>query len=348
MNQIKKLNNLELSSFCEQASMLLGSGISVVESMQIMRTDATDADASQIIDQIIDTCSKGKSFNEALVMTEAFPEYVLNTVALGEESGNLDSVLKSLSEYYEREENIYESVRSAVTYPFVMIGMIVVVIFVLLVKVLPVFNQVFEQFGSQMTGLSASLLHFGTTLNRYSIIFISIFVLLVLYFIWTTKTASGKRHLKSFLNVFPLTRNCYESIAYGRFADGMALALGSGMDIYSSLDMVSKLIENAKIKDQISLCSSELQRDANFAEALTKAGIFSHSYARMIYVGFKTGKTDIILRKIADNYQRDTDKKIHSVISILEPTLVIILSLIVGLILLSVILPLMGIMANIG
>lgn len=147
---------------------------------------------------------------------------------------------------------------------------------------------------------------------------------------------------------FPLAKDFYENMASGRFASGMALTLSSGLDTFSSLDLVAELVDNPVMKNKITKCKTLIQSGANFAEALAAANIFSILYSRMIAVGFRTGNVDIIMDKIAKNYEKETDTKIYNIISVLEPTLVIVLSLIVGLILLSVILPLMGIMASIG
>jgi len=120
------------------------------------------------------------------------------------------------------------------------------------------------------------------------------------------------------------------------------------MDTFSSLDMVSEIVEHKGMQAKIAECKKAIRAGANFSEALSGSGIFTNLYARMISIGFRTGSIDVVMQKIADNYDRETEKKLHSIISVLEPTLVIFLSIIVGLILLSVIFPLMGIMSSIG
>ena len=219
-----------------------------------------------------------------------------------------------------------------------MIAMMAAVIVVLVSRVMPIFEQVYVELGSEMTGFAASLLRLGNHLNRYSFIFVSILCVILLLYLFATRTQGGKRTTARFLNWFPLTRRFYESVACERFASGMALTLSSGMDTYSSLDMKQKILN----------CKEAIHAGANFAEALTGAGIFNHLYSQMVSVGFRSGNVDMVLRKIADRYEENTNRRLQSIIAVLEPTLVIILSVIVGLILLSVILPLMGIMTSIG
>lgn len=348
MKQSKILTNSEIAAFCSQMSLILGAGIAPVEGLAVMLSDTPDENGREIINSILTVCMKGESFHAACKASGVFPLYVLNMITIGEESGNLDDVMQSLSNYYEREENISESIRNAVSYPIIMIAMMLLVIIVLMTKVLPIFNQVFIQLGSEMTGISKTLMSLGNTMNRYSIGIIVFLIVCIAIFLFATKTNTGKHLYRSLFSKFALTRGFYDDIASGRFASGMALTLSSGLDTYQSLDMVSDLVDNEKMNEKILNCKRFIESGSNFAEALGQAAIFSNLYSRMISVGFRTGSVDMVMAKIAVSYEKKTDEKIFSIISILEPTLVIILSMIVGLILLSVIMPLMGIMASIG
>jgi len=348
MKNQKLLTNSEIALFCGQTAMILRAGITPAEGMNILLSDTKDPKGREIIEKILKTCRQGEPFHKALTISGVFPDYVLHMVALGEESGNLDNVMQALSTYYEREETIAESIRGAVRYPFIMIGMMLLVIFILLTKVLPIFNQVFIQLGSEMTGISSSLLNLGHSLNRYSMIILAILVVCIIIYFLAFKTRTGKRISTKFLSIFPLTKGFYQKVAAGRFANGLAMTLSSGLDTYNSLDLVSALVENKNMQQKIAACKKYIREGDNLAEALTKSAIFSNLYSRMVAVGFRTGSIDLVMNKISENYEKETDKKLQSIISVLEPTLVIILSLIVGLILLSVILPLMGIMSSIG
>ncbi len=348
MKKQKMLSNGELASFCNQSAMLLQAGITPLESMRILLSDTRTHAGKEIITSILSVCETGEPFYKALAQTGVFPDYVINMLTIGEESGNLDICMQSLGSYYEKEEGIADSIKSAVTYPFIMIAMMAVIIFVLISRVMPIFNQVYIELGSEMSGFSASLLRLGSSLNRYSVVFLVLVVLLLLLYFAATRTKHGKRLLARFLNVFPLTRRFYESVACERFASGMALTLSSGMDTYAGLDMVSGLVGSRRMQEKIVSCREALLRGENFAEALSSSEIFNNLHSQMVGVGFKSGNIDAVLAKIADSYERESDRRIQSVISILEPSLVILLSLIVGMILLSVILPLMGIMTSIG
>ena len=348
MNKQKKLTNEELASFFSQVAILLRAGITPAEGVRILLSDTTDQKSAALLQSIIDNINEGNSFGDSLELTGVFPDYVLNTISLGEEAGSLDDVMTSLGNYYDRETQISESIKSAITYPVVMIAMMLCVIVILITKVLPIFNQVFVQLGSEMTGFAASLMRLGNALNSYSIVFIAILVVLIGLYIFLAKSDSGKRTARKLATHLHLFKGFYEEIAAGRFASGMALALSAGLDTFSGLRMVSKLVEHEKTVQKIEVCTECIKNGGSLADGIKEAQIFSNVNNRMIAVGFRSGETEQVMTKIADEYERKSEKKINEIISIIEPTLVIILSIIVGLILLSVILPLMGIMTTIG
>lgn len=348
MSSLKKLSNEELASFCSQVAILLHAGITPTEGIRILLSDTTDHSSRKLLQAIIDKVNEGNDFADSLQAVGVFPDYVINTIRLGEKAGSLDEVMNSLASYYERESQIGESIKSAITYPLVMIVMMLVVIVILITKVLPIFNQVFEQLGSEMTGFAATLMNFGHTLNSYSVVFISILAVLVLLYFFFSKTEVGKVAIRRFASHLHLFKDFYSTLACSRFASGMALALSAGLDTYESLKLVSKLVEHKKTEDKIELLRQSIEKGDSFAEGLRQACMFSNVNNRMVAVGYKTGEIDLALIKIADDYERKNERKINEIVSVIEPTLVIILSLVVGLVLLSVILPLMGIMTTIG
>lgn len=348
MKKQKMLSNSEIASFCKQTAWILKAGITPAEGMEILINDTISKEGKELLQQIRMICNKGNHFYTALEETGVFPQYVVKLTALGEESGNLDVVLMSLAEYYEREETITDSIRSAVTYPLIMIAMMFFVIIILIVKVLPIFKQVFVQLGTEMTPFAQSLMNAGTVLSRYAIGISIVLLFLVAALFIAYRIPSGKAKIRHFLTVFPFTKSFYDKIAAGRFARGMYLSYQSGMDTYHSLDMIKEIVENEEMTKKIERCKAQMQGQADLPEALASAEIFSNLYSRMVSVGFRSGSMDVVMLQIASHYEEETDRQLSRIVSIIEPTLVIILSLIVGVILLSVLLPLMGIMASIG
>lgn len=345
--QGKPFSNMEVSSFCGQFALILKSGISSIEGITIMQEDASSAEERQIMQTILENIQESGYLYQALQDTGLFPSYMLRMIEIGEETGTLDEVMAALSEHYDREDSIAKSIKNAVTYPLIMAGMMVVVIIVLLVKVMPIFNQVFIQLGTEMTGFSRTLMNMGNAINRYSIVFIVILVLIAALLLYGTRTSGGRRMFRRLGYRLKFIRAIYEQIAACRFASGMALTLSSGLNPERSMELVTALNDDVHFQKKIDSCQNLVNEGKDLSEALFGAGIFTGMYARMASIGGKTGSMDQVMDKIAGLYQDEIDTRMNNALAVLEPTLVIALSLIVGVILLSVMLPLMGIMSSI-
>lgn len=344
---MKPFTNIELSSFCGQIALILRAGISSMEGLTIMLEDASSDEETAILEALLANMQETGSFCQALESVRIYPPYMLHMVQIGEETGTLDEVMEALKNHYEREDSISKSIRNSITYPMIMTGMMAVVIIVLLVKVMPIFNQVFIQLGSEMTGFSRMLMNVGTAINRYSVVLIAILIFIAAFIFYCTHTDSGRKLLLSVGHRLQFTRTIYENIAACRFASGMALTLSSGLNPERSMELVNALNDDPVFQEKIDLCQSKIDEGTDLSQALFTSGMFSGVYARMASIGSKTGAMDQVMEQIAELYQEDIDTRMNNILAILEPTLVIALSLIVGVILLSVMLPLMGIMSSI-
>lgn len=342
------LNSSELSTFFEQLSIILRSGISALEGISIMRDDSQSSEGQAVLDAIYEQLEMTGCLYESLKETGVFPDYAVNMIEIGEKAGQLDEVTLSLSEYYEREDSIAASIKSAVTYPLVMLGMMLIVILVLILKVLPVFEQVFEQLGISMTGFSAAILKAGDTIRTYSVIFLVITLFIALIILYISKSDKGRAGFLSFVQKFGPAGKLSEKIARARFAGAMSLTLQSGLDTEESMEMIARLTEHPAIQSKIIAAQKMLDEGADFSEAFSSSGIFTGLYSKMAAVGYRAGALDEVMNRIAHQYEDEIDADIRKMIGFIEPTMVAVMSIIVGLILLSVMLPLTGIMAGIG
>lgn len=345
---MKALSNSELSTFCAQLAMILRSGISALEGLSIMAEDVPKGEGRTILENMLLCMEQGSTFHEAVEQAGCFPAYMCNMVLLGDQTGRLDDVMGSLADYYRREEELARSIKSAVTYPLVMLGMMAAVMLVLIIKVLPVFDQVFRQLGADLTGISGAVLRLGRAMSRYSVVFIVLSAAaaaVCLFFFCTPKGRAGAKKLSA---SFFATKKLSEQIACARFAGGMHLALSSGLNIDESLDTVSRLVEHPLVSEKVRLIRDAVAKGGSLDSAIDEAGMFTGIYARMIRIGVKTGAIDDVMSQIADQYDEQIRQRLAGIVSKLEPTLVAVLSVAVGMILLSVMLPLMGIMSNIG
>ena len=330
------LSNAETAAFCSQIAMILRSGISSIEGISIMLEDTTEPEEKRLLESINTMLLNTGSLHLALKDTHAFPE----------QAGKLDEVMTSLADYYEKEAALNQTIHNAVTYPLLMIFMMILVILVLVTRVMPIFNQVFAQLGREMSGLSLGILRFGQFLNAHIVVCGIVLVLLAAgaaYLFWTKR---GHQLLLGFMGKLHGGRSLQDQIGACRFASGMALTLSSGLTLAECLKLSIPLIKKGAFRTRLEACSEAVTNGEDLCETLLSNHIFSGIYAKMASIGSKTGVLEEVMNKIAGQYEEEIDNRLSRMITAIEPTLVIILSVIVGIILLSVMLPLISIMAT--
>ena len=342
MAGIKKLTNGEITVFCEQLAYTLKAGIPLEEGLLVIGEDLKNTEGARIILELADTVGAGGTLAAALRASGRFPHYMAQMVEIGEASGRLEQVLSSLAAYYDRQEALARNIKSSVTYPLVMIVMMAAVILVIVTQVLPVFQEVFRSLGSEMSGFVQGLLQFGSAVSRYAAVIVIVTGALVVLFFLLRTSKRGRNFLASCrTRIFKKTS---AALASGKFASAMALMLGSGMDVDEALSMT----EDERSRRRIALMKQKMAGGMGFADAARNAGMFSGLYGKMISVGFRTGTLDSVMERIAARYEEEAARRMNAFVSALEPTLVAVLSVIVGMILLAVMLPLLGVMSAIG
>lgn len=334
------LSNTEISAFCQQIALILNAGLPTYYGVSILCDEAPDEQTRKLLTEIYEPLELGGTLYNALAQTNAFPPYMLHMVQLGEETGRLEAVLRALSTYYEREDMIRANVKGAITYPIVLTIMMLSVVIIMITKILPVFSNIYKELGSELTGFSLILLKASNLLNQYLVAIILIIAFLTASMLILFHTEVGKYFYQS--------RPISMSIASSRFANCMYLALSSGLDSDRGLELASELVNNPHMQVRIDKCKDHINHGDSFAEALLRSGIFSKVYSSWIAIGYRTGGMDDIMQHICEAYENETDERLNHMISILEPTLVIVLCIFIGIILVSFLLPLLGIMSSIG
>lgn len=342
----KKLTPEELYAFSDEMGMMIEGGVSAVEAITLMLEESEGEADKKLLKDMQEVVYETSSFSKAVEKTEVFPEYYNQMISLGEQTGNMDKTLLSLSNHYDRQVSIRKAVKSAVGYPLLMVAMMFTIIIVLVTKIMPIFEKVFNQLGSDMDGMSGGLLQVGKFLGRYAIVFLVLVILAVGIVIYLFNTKKGKERLVRFGCHFKSIRRIVNKLEMSYFASGMAMTLSSGMDIMEALNVSSNLVSSDKFKAKIEKCKESFTETMDIGKALNAAGIFTGLYGRMVILSSRTGNMEQTMEKIASTYQQEADDEINGLISIVEPTLVILMSVIVGMILLSVMLPLLSIMTG--
>lgn len=345
----KSLSNAYLSAFSMELYMLQNAGITPADGILMLKDDEQDKDGKIVLQSVLDGLEKNVPISVALRESGYFPRYMVNMVEVGEQTGRLTETFKALSEHYDRQERIAISVKNAVMYPAILLVLMVAVVVILIVRVLPIFNDVFSRLGTQMSPLATTLMKFGGWLSDASVVIAVIIGLIVVVALVSWLAPSVRLFLSNaFKNIWG-DRGVFGNIASSRFASAMALSVASGLETEKAVEISSAISGGAKAVDKKhNKCLELLRAGSTLSDAMFNAGIFSARNARMLSLGSRSGMTDAAMSEIANRSGRAVQDEIDRIINKVEPTLVIITSVIVGIILFSVMLPLMGIMTSIG
>ena len=340
-----KISNYDTALLLEQLSMIVECGLSIEEGLDTIKSQSEKAEIVTLLSNLKHNLSLGCDLSTALEDLKVFDDYVISLVSVGEKTGYLDKTLKQLSIYYYRLDNVKHKVKDAITYPFILLVMMIVVMLVLIIKVLPVFREVLHSLGAELSTSALFLMDLGENIANYGFSIAIIVTLIIigslLYYFIKYKDDASKMLLEK--NIF--TRHLAIQIATSKFAYALSLLLNSGYDLRESLNVIPKMLDNETVINKIKACINSL--DQGVDTALVDSQIFKPIYNQMIKLSFKTGRLDEIMSKIALESENEVDSAINKFLNIIEPSLIVITVGIVGIILLSVMLPLLSLMSSI-
>jgi type IV pilus assembly protein PilC len=345
----KTLNNTYLSMLCSELAMLLDAGLTIGESLQILRDDEQGKDGKAIMQTLIDALERGEPFSSALKSAAQFPRYMVHMVEIGEKTGRQVETLKALSEYYDRQVRLSLTIKNSIMYPAILLVLMIVVVLILIVQVLPIFNDVFNRLGTQMSPVAVTLMKFGAWLGDASVVIAAILcVIFILAILAWALPGVRKRFAKVFSNRWG-DSGIFGKIASSRFVFAMRLAMASGLDTEEAIGIAANVSGGSRaVEKKHKQCSEMLASGSTLSEALSGSGILSQQDGKMLAIGSRRGKADEAMAEIARRSDLNVQDSIDRIVGRIEPTLVILSSVVVGVILLSVMLPLMGIMTAIG
>ncbi|MFV0517883.1 MAG: type II secretion system F family protein [Aminipila sp.] len=338
----------ELSLFCMQISFLLEAGIPINSGLAILAEDAQTDEEKDMLMMMSEAVEFGMPFSDAMKKAGGFPDYMVQMIRVGQETGNLEVVTKSLANYYEKESEIAQTIKNAVTYPFIMVCMLVIVLFVLLTKVMPIFEGVYKQLGAELSIFTKTAVQVGSVMSGVALITFAIIAFIGVFLGISAKKGRQVKWANRLALLIKEKSNVAMALAKRRIASVLSMSIKSGLEIESGIEMATELISQKVIKKSLTLCKDEIESGRPMYEAIKSANIFTNLDLQMIKVGARSGKSDVVFEELAKKYENEVDKKIDDAISRFEPTMVVILAVVVGLILLSVMMPLVGVMASIG
>ncbi len=335
-----------LTSFFEQLYTFYQSGITVWESLSVMAENAPTEHQRKLFEELYDYTVDGFPLSDAMAQAGCFPEYAVNMCNIGEQTGHMDETLESLRAYYTGKDALSQAIRSAVAYPLFMAGMVLTVIFVLIIQVMPVFQEIFAQLGLGMNPFATFLLTLGENFNNYALIVLTVLVVSLLVIIIMQHTRGGKKVLANVYDIFPVTRKLARAQAANSLAFSVSLMLSSGIDTITSFEFAETLLQSSYAKNKVYFIKMRLEEGFSLNDVLVESKVFESKYNGIIVAGNRVGTTDQMLMSIAQRYQVETERRTQQLLGIIEPILVGVLCTMVGMVMLSVMLPLMGILSG--
>lgn len=339
----------DMSIFCRQMSVVFYSDITIMEGIMLIQGQADHRGLKAALSEIYLHMKDGMTLASAISMyTNIFSQYFINMVKIGEASGTLDMVFYNLSNYFEKENNIRIKIKSALTYPVILAVMMAAVITLLIVKVLPMFSEVLESFGQGVPSFTKAILGAGPFLSSYGLLIAAALICFGVAAAVYGNTVKGKYLKGKIMANSKLLNGFYSKVIVSRFSRSLGILLKSGVNIVTAFKEVSCLIENKYIESKLEAALIKIENGADFAESLKSVGVFPPLFIKMAIIGGASGKLDEMLEKTASIFEEEVKDSLEKITSLIEPLLIIILSVVVGIILLSVMLPMIEIMTNIG
>lgn len=344
----KMISHEEISSLCLELSLLLHAGVGVGDAFALLMEDS-DAVYKDMISGMAKQVDEGIPLSAALKNSGCFPVYVSGLVEVGEQSGRLEEALLALSRYYEYRTRLDRRIRNALLYPAVMLLLMLLVIAVLLVKVLPIFEDVYRSLGGRLTGVAGGLLTLGRMLDRaMPVLWLLLAVLVVFLALFAAVPAFRMRVLTWWRGIWG-DKGISRQMNTARLAQAISMGMASGMSLEESVTLAAGLVEDiAGAADRCKDCRTRLEQGETQGNALRDSGLLPAASCHLLELGLKSGSGERSMEKIAGDMAENSEAALEEAVSRVEPALVLVCSSLVGLILLSVMLPLMHIISAIG
>ncbi|MCH6256253.1 type II secretion system F family protein [Puniceicoccaceae bacterium K14] len=335
-----KLKLEDLTVFTQQLASMLEAGLPLVSALEALQEQTEDPVFQIIIREVRNDVSQGNSFSSACAQfPRAFNNLFISMVEAGEASGSLSEILGKVATYFESSTALTKKVKSALTYPIAVIALALILVNVLLIFVIPVFADMFSDFGKELPKPTQFLIDLSDWMkaNTHWLLLGGF----ILFKVWGqfTKTPKGRRFRDKLVMSAPVFGNLIKKITLSRFCRTYATLLRSGVPILRSLEIVSTSSGKTQIEDACRDISKSISEGGQVSETLKTMPFFPPMMKHMAKAGEQTGNVDGMMNKIADFYDTESEAVIASLTSLIEPMLIVFLGVVVGGIVMAMFLP---------
>jgi len=350
INEISSRPNLKtISIFCKQFSICLKSGIPICDILNLLYEQMLHKSIKKSLISIRENVQKGNSlFASMKKTTNVYPDFMINMIYLGEESGKLDIILEELSKYYEKEHKLLKKFTNSMIYPCTVFITLMIVSLFLLMKVIPVFIVNLNSFDAEIPLITRLVLGASNFVRSNLLWILIIILILVTVCLQYIKTESGRIISDKFKFICPILGPVYKRLIYTRFSRGLNILLSSGVGLLKAFEIINDVIGNRYFKLKLKIVSTDIKKGKDLASSLKAMNLFPQFFVAMIKIGEETGNLDGMFLTAADIFYEDAEENVERATVLLEPILIIFLGIMIGTIILAVMLPMLNVMDSVG
>ncbi len=342
-SRTKSISETDLVLFTRQLATMVDAGLPLISALTALYEQADprrQAGLRAVIGEVVSRVQQGDTFNEAISKhPHVFSRLYISMARAGETGGMLADILDRLAGFLEASARLRKKIKSAMTYPAVVICIAIAVTTFLIVKVVPVFGEIFADFGESLPAPTQFLLNISEFIRNswyWLLLIIAVVFFGVRYFV---RTPQGRELWERSVMKLPVFGPLVHKICMSRFARTFAQLIRSGVPILEVMSIVSETSGNIMVERAIKSVSTDVEKGDSLASALTRQPIFPPMMLRMVSAGEATGKIDAMLEKMADFWDEEIEATLNALTSLIEPFLIVFLGLIVGGIVIAMFLP---------
>ncbi len=338
----KKVTSEDLSIMTKQLSVLIRSGITLVESLTALIEQTEDENFKMILSQVKQEVNEGTAFADALRKhPKIFSNLYVSMIQAGESSGTLDIVLDRLSEFTVKQAKLKRKVISSLAYPVIMVFISVLVVGALFVFVIPKITALFVKMKTALPPITNFLISISNFMASYWLLMILFIVVAVILFKKWIATPDGRKKFDEFKLNMPVFGSIIRMNAIARFSTTLATLLKNGVPLLTAFKIVKNVVDNTVIQEAIEEASLAIKEGESIAKPLKKSGYFPAIVTHMIAIGEKSGQLEEMLENIGESYESQVENKLSALTTILEPIIIVMLGGVVLVVVMAIMMPLM-------
>ena len=345
----KRIKSSDLATLCWQLTTMVEGGIPVTTALTVIAEDQENLQLQQILQQVVEKVEKGETFSDSISgYPRVFNQLFRAMILAGETGGNLPVVLHRLAEYFDNRDKLAKKVKGAMAYPLFVLTFIVLIVVAIMTFIIPRFRKIFDQIGGELPAFTQVFMGFYDMLHDNIVYIIVSLPLLIIFGVLTSKTKKGHHVFCRIALAIPLLGKVLKGAFVAIFCRTMATLLAAGVPVLEVFNILSTMTNNDVIKSAIVQTRERLVGGLNISSGMAASGFFPNMVIKMIQVGEESGALSKVLDTTSNYYERKVDSTITTMMSLLEPIMIITVGAIVSAIVLALYLPIFSMSGSAG